>query len=452
MISRSHPQSSLILRTCFAFALTLLLPIAAKAEALDLDTALREAMANNPSLQQARERLNQARYDKAVVRAKLFPEIVASGGPTYKKDAVADRPAAAVLFGGDPYNNYLADIRLTQPIFAYGSLAAVRRAEYDREISNTDLEQKERTIKADVIQAYYRIVLNRALLDLQLKNQTLIEESLGTSQSRYRTGRGQLIDTLQVRTQLALVKPKIQQAQNNLDVAVSELTNLMGATKRTSFELKGEIPSLLIKDVEAKLDLRSFYLPELQNILFRYESLQETRSITFGKHLPSINLIGDYQYSNFTKSELFTGQANSWFVQVALTVPIFSGFSSIYERRSLNSQEAQLELQKRDTGNNLILAQIKARKGLETAEASLASAQEAADLASQTINEANRDYRLATIDFLQVLQVQQSYVESISSLNQLKYDAVAAYVNYFTASGQPLDTLVDFLMERNKNR
>ncbi len=180
------------------------------------------------------------------------------------------------------------------------------------------------------------------------------------------------------------------------------------------------------------------------------EQVSETQSVLLGKHLPSLKLTGDYNFANFTKSDLFDSASNAWVLTLTLNVPLFSGFSSIYERKISASKEVQLELQERDLRNLVSLDQIKSRKALEAAELSLASAAEAASLAKESLTEGRRDYNYGIIDFLQYLQVQRSNFDAISSLNQLKYDNIAALTDYFVASGQPLGTLIELLSQEEQ--
>ena len=84
-------------------------------------------------------------------------------------------------------------------------------------------------------------------------------------------------------------------------------------------------------------------------------------------------------------------------------------------------------------------------RNLQTAETSLVSAQQAVDLAEASQKEASRNYRLATIDFLQFLSVEQAALQARTTLDQLKYQSIVAYSNYFAASGQSLSILVDIL-------
>jgi hypothetical protein len=101
--------------------------------------------------------------------------------------------------------------------------------------------------------------------------------------------------------------------------------------------------------------------------------------------------------------------------------------------------------------NNVSLRQIISKNELGLAEASLASATEAAALAKESLDEARREYKVGLVDFLQFFQVESANYEATTALLQLKYDVIGAYANYFIYSGQPLSVLIDLLAkEGNK--
>ena len=91
--------------------------------------------------------------------------------------------------------------------------------------------------------------------------------------------------------------------------------------------------------------------------------------------------------------------------------------------------------------------QVSSLKNLQTSEASLVSSEAAVRLSEQSQNEAARLYKLSQIDFLQFLTVQQAALQAKTSLDQLKFQTILAYSNYFVATGQPLRKLVDILTD-----
>ena len=408
----------------------------------DLKKILTTARKNNPALQLTAEKLNQIDYQKSLTISNLYPTVGWTLGSTYEKDAVY---TGTPKFGGDRYNLYNSDLKLNQTLYAYGSLSAVKQSDYDRKIQALNLEIQQRSLDQSVIEAFYRFVLNQHILENLTKSQDIIHKSLATANDRYRTGRGQLLDVLQVKTQLALLSPQIDQAKNQLDIAGNQLSYYMGETDHSNFQLKGKLKSLYLNEIQKHIDLKNFHLPEYDVNHLQIESLDLTRDITLGKEYPTVKLVGDYLYNNYKKSELFSDYSHSWAIQLQLNIPLFSGLSSTFEKQIISSQAVQLYRAKKDLENALNLNQVSSLRNLQTAETSLVSAQQAVDLAEASQKEASRNYRLATIDFLQFLSVEQAALQARTTLDQLKYQSIVAYSNYFAASGQSLSILVDIL-------
>lgn len=415
--------------------------------ALDLKEVLRVAKENNPKILAAKEKINQFEAQKSLTKSFIYPNLSWNLGGTYQKDAVY---TGTPKFNGDPYNLYSSDLKLTQTLYAKGLISAVSQAEFDKKIQIVNLQVAERDLTQSVIEAFYRFILNQQALENLLKNQDILQKSLATSTSRYQKGRGQMLDVLQVKTQLALVGPQIEQAKNQFVIAGQQLINFMGENEHANLKLKGRLKTLLLKDVQKYLDLKNYSLPEYELNQLQLTQLDYTRDVTLGKNYPTIKLVGDYLYNNYKKAELFSDYSNAWAIQVQLSIPLFSGLSSNQERSILASQDSQLRIARRDLENSISLKQVSSMRNLETTESSLVSSESAVKLAEEAQTEAGRLYKLSQIDFLQYLTVQQAALQAKSSLDQLKYQSIIAYSNYFVASGQSLNILVDILTDEGR--
>ena len=414
---------------------------------LNLKEAVGMAIDNNPSLKQTAETINQADAQASYVRSGLFPNLSTIVKGSENKDAAN---GTGVKFNGDPYNQYQTDVHLTQTLFQFGSLDAVGAANKTRDINKLNTEIAGRDLTNQVIQAYFQVVLNKRNVDTLKRQEKILRESVSTTEHRAQTGRSQLLDVLQVKTQLALLVSQIEAAENQLQISAASLANLLGDTRAREFHVRDTLEAPELSVVDHEVNFKGFRLPELEVNRLSLEQNKDQRSITIGTNLPNISLVGDYYYTAFTQSDLFQDYSASWSVGVALTIPMFSGLSSIYQLRGLASQKTQLEYNRVNIENATNLNQVSSRKNLETAKDAIIQGKEALRLAIDSSNEARRKYQLATIDFLQFLTVQQSYVQAEQSYNQYKFNYVQALANYYVASGQDINKLVDLLEGANR--
>ena len=432
------PSLPFILAACLAFLST----IDAQAGVISLRSAVDRALSANPALQASRERVSETSWGISQARASIFPEVTAYASAYKRKDSVANR--TSVPFGGEAYNSYNANIRAEQPLLKWGIFSAIRYAGYAEDLAANEASIAERDLARRVILAYFKVVFDQKRLDILLQQDKVIAESLKVAQAQL-GGAGKRTDYLQVKTQAALQKTKISSARVDLASSAAELATLLGLNEGTELPLHSALPDLSTSVISKSVSFPDASLLEMRRIQLQRDQLGEQRAVVFGDDLPSLSVIGVYDFTNYKKNELFDGASKSWSAQLLLTVPLFSGLSSVYERRALNSREAQLELSERDTRLALDLAQVKARKALEASEASLESAKEAAELSEESLRVGGRDYRLGVIDFLNYLRVQEANFTATTSLLQLRYDNIAAYANYFVASGQNISRLVDLL-------
>lgn len=409
---------------------------------LTLLQAVREAVEKNPQLLEAKEKVNQSDAQIPVTRASLLPNVSLVGSAAEKKDAVN---SGFARFGGDPYNNYSADLRLTQPLFVYGSVEAVNVAHRDRDLRRLDREIVQRDLIIRTAQAYFQVVLNLRNLETLKLQQKIVNESALTAERRSHTGRGQVIDALQVRTQLALLQSQISDAENQIQISVATLANVLSDQEGKPVQVRNwlEVPDL--PEVDRALGFKTFELPELEKNKIAVEQIDSQKKIALGQQLPSLTLAANYLYFSTKQSEFIDGKSASWGLGVNLTIPIFVGWMTHYQQQVLNSQRSQLQHSRTWIQDNAKLQQVTSRKRLETAAISIRQGKEALRLATASSEEARRMYRLSTIDFVQFLQVQKDYIQAEQALNSYKFNYLSALISYFAAAGQDLGRLVEYL-------
>lgn len=443
-----HIHWSVLLFFCGSCALSLDDSFA-QTLSMSVKDAVERARSNNPRHLEAQIRVQEASANIGIARAAFFPDIRASGSALYQKDRLN---GGSRTFGGEPYNTYDFRFTLIQPIYRGGGVwAGLDAARAQEQINQLDLEIANRELTLETIRVYFSVILNQKRLDVLKGTQRLLEELHELSKGRLRIGRSTRVETLQVQTELALTAPRIVEAENQVALSAAELATLLGDRENTSYELNASLDPGPWKSLDAqitKLATDTKDLPDLRKLGVLVEQFEDLRTVQMAEHWPSFNGVATWARTSNKKMDLFDGDSTGWNLGVELSIPIFTGLSSISERRSLASQAGQLDARNLQAVDSVRLEQIRSAKNLEVTREIARGSVQAFDLAGQALNEAKRNYRLGTVDYQQLLISQQSLLNSETAMYQSKFDYIVAVTRAAAARGFAMDKLLDFVEAR----
>jgi len=412
---------------------------------LSVKQAVEHALARNPTVMNDKEYLNEADENKNLAISLLFPTINGVASAYIQKDAVNTNTSGNVPYNGSPFNNYLAQLQFTQPLYRGGALlAGLSYAKKDKEIHQYTLDIEERNLSVQVIQAFYNVFTNKQAWEKLLENEKVEKESLVTTERYYRIGRAQLLDVLQIKSQIALLEPQITTAENQMRSSISQLVSLMHEGKATTVNLVGSLAAVDLSTVKALVPARQ-KLPEISQGELTISQFVDKSDVTMSTYNPSMNLQGTFGQTSTTNSDLFSGLATGWTIGVYLTIPLFTGLGSIDQRKSLDSQTAQLEYGQAQLLDSLALTQVQAEQTLDTAAKVLEGSKEAAVLSRASLKEAQREFKIQTINLLQLLTSETADLTAQVAYVQSKGSYLGALATFCQATGIPIEKLVDIL-------
>ncbi len=409
---------------------------------LSLRTAIERARLNDPHLKTLQARVEEADALLSGAYASLLPTIDAVGTGYKRKDAARSN---TTRLSGTSYRIYSAQLELGQPIFAWGMLAAIAQARKDQRIREIDYSIGARELTVGVIKAFNRILFTERKIAQLRATRTLNDEILKVTERRLRIGRGQRLDLLQVQAEQAILESKLAQTENELTDARSELAHLMGESSAIVIRAQGDWHAPDWTSYTQKLSQITPVVPEIEQKNALIRQVDDRKSVALGKHAPTLGFRGTYGRSAFTFSDLGDSMFDQWSVGLELRIPLFSGLSSIYERRALNAQQHQLEWNLAQFQNENGLNTSRARQNLELAVRVIEFAKKSYDLSSQSLSEAERNYRNSLIDYVQFLSIREQKLDSQTQLDQAIYDYRAQLARYTAEAGYPLDALVSEL-------
>lgn len=407
---------------------------------LTISQAVDIAISHNPGSQMTHEKLNELDADVRQTYAKIFPNISITGSALEKKDAVTNPYA---LFDGDAYNMYTIGAAVTQPIWASGLLSGgIDLANSNRKVGELNDDITQRTLALNVIEAFYSIIQNQRNLS-SLENERKVDEDLvKTITKYYHVGRNQLLDVLQEQTTVAQIVPQIAQAKNQIQIAATQLATYLGDRNADQIEVIGTLDMPDRHAIEDDMRREKLRIFENELVDEQLRQVDYNRTIGLAPDLPSVNAVATWGRNAYVKTDLFNDDATTWSFGIQLTIPVFSGLSTVYERHMYASQEKQATINKIGTYDQSALGQVQTMHNLDIAEDTVKTSALAYKLAQDSMKEATRTMRLGTISLLQYQTSQQALLSSEVLLDQSKYTFISDLSQYVIAMGYPYQELV----------
>ena len=321
---------------------------------LSLAECRERALAHSEELQQAGNRLEQARLDRRIASTASLPKIEGSATGAYVVPDI-DMMGMELRMRG----TYMAGLTLTQPIYAGGKISAARRM---ARIGEEAAEEQQRMTRMDVVveadNAYWTLVaVNgqvRMLESYAAQMDTLYTQTAAAVES----GMAIENDRLRVEAKRSEIRYQLQKARNGADLCRMSLCRIIGAERDvrpvpTDTLFQPSVPGELRADLDARPELRMLE----QQVAVGEQRIRDARS----EMLPSAGLsLGYTYYGNIKLNSLIDAGGGNYvpytqefrdglgLAMVAVKIPIFHWGESRKKVRKARYelQNAQLDLQK----------------------------------------------------------------------------------------------------------
>ncbi|CAN5438630.1 N/A [soil metagenome] len=253
---------------------------------IDLEVSLRLAGADNPTINLARERVNEALADQLAARSLLLPSVNVGGN--YRRHQGAVQGDAGII---QPSNLQSLDLGLGTSIIGSGTAAipGVRLFAHLGDAAYEPLAARQRVtargsdaravqnqILLEVAVAYLDLIGAEARLEILRRGETEIAEIVRITGEFARTGQGKPSDANRSLANAELVRRQFRQAEGTQAVASARLTRLLNLNPATTLKTPGGEVELLTL-VDANTELETLLTTALRN---RPELLARTAEIS----------------------------------------------------------------------------------------------------------------------------------------------------------------------------
>ncbi len=430
------------------FTYLLLMPVTAlgavseKPKSLGLAEAVTQAMSNNPELLQEREKEAQAQQTLYKAYGTLAPDLNLDLGLSQAKDALTGQ---APRFNGEWFNSYTARVEARSTLYGggaiLGTLASLKKS---RDAARIQRQQKERQLRRQVLQNFYQLLLSERQLTNIRNRQLIQQELLKTAESRYRIGNEQALSVMQIKTGLLLLVPQVAAAENSIQLAANELGNVLGMTASEVLSISGSLrpPTSVGVLPGARTPLQRL---ELELTRLELARIEDQRAVSMAVHFPKLDAFARWGRNTFRRSDLLDSDATQTELGLELKVPLFSGLTSVFDRRILSHNEAILRIEERRLRDSFELERVRAEKNFRFALTQAQTYQLALRQAEESVRVANRTYRLGTSTYLQVSDAQKNLAEAEINFETAQFEVLQKVSDLYVAFGWPLEEWVDQL-------
>lgn len=391
----------------------------------DLLQVYRDAQANDAQFASARSQLLATRERLPQARAGLLPQVLGTAG-VQRTMADYSSPVDVTRY----FNANTWALQLTQPLFRWDRWETYKQGELATLAGEVTFQQAQLDLITRASQAYFDVLAAQDNLYLAGAQKKAIGEQLEQAKRNFEVGTATITDANDAQARYDLATATEISARSALEVARASLQQITGKPVDELMGLRPEaaIPGPMPADVNAWAAQAEQTNLQVGVAGYNLETAQRESNKARAGHLPSVDLVASYGYTNAqgTATQLSNvgSRYNSGVVGVQLSIPIYAGGqiqSRVRETLALADKAASdLEFARRTaaqtarqtySGVSNGLAQVKA---LEAAERSAQSAVESNQLG----------YEVGVRINIDVLNAEAQLFSTRRDLAKARYDTI----------------------------
>ncbi len=299
-----------------------------------LDSLIKEAVAQNPSLQTAQARLRQSQELLRAGYGTFFPQIDIGFSATRQKFSPAQFGSVQP---GSTFNLYTPQATVSYFLDVFGgqrrqveSLAA--QADYQRYTAQAAyLTLLGNVINAAVAQAAYRAEITATEQIIAFEKQ-----QLHLTETQYQAGTVPYTNVISLQTQLSATEAALPPLKQNLSKTLHLLTVLVGRTPAEWAPPKLELADLTLPG-KLPVTLPSALVRQRPDILAAEATLHSASAnigVATANLFPNFTLTGTYGQNLTDLAQIFGATGNFWSVGAAVLQPVFHGGTLWYQRKA----------------------------------------------------------------------------------------------------------------------
>lgn len=415
----------------FFFVIIFVFPIISFGE--ELSQVLRDAYNFFPDIEKSNKDLDNAKKDLQISKTDFLPSVDFSS--SRGRNVSKSFPDSSNL-GKTAVSPTTFDLDITQPL-SYDKRINLKKSKNSLKIS----ELKNKSVVQNVLfrasKAYYTVLKDHFLLDVSKKNEENLIKKLEATEKRFEFRDVTKTDVFQAKARLAEAISKRIEAENNLDISVSDFKTVVGRIpdvnwfdsgekKITSSNPKdwskfGELPKIPVS-LDESINFGLEKNPDYIQLQYAYENSKFDITKSKLNFAPELSLTGTVGKS--LESTRTLERKDSYSFTAEVTVPIFNKGHNFYNleksRNSAISSFKTMETKKLD----LIFQIQSAWKKIESTRVGISSLELSVESNLMAVEGVTKEAGVGTRTTLNILDAEKELTTSESNLVNAQYQLI----------------------------
>ena len=397
-----------------------------------LSELIRQALAANLDMRQARARLLASRARLGIARSDRFPMIDASGAATKSRSSENSG-------GGQEMDLYAAGFDAGWEIDIFGGVRrTLEAAGADLQATEADLQDVQVVLAAEVARNYIELRTYQTRLSVAEANSNAQQKTFDLIESRFQAGLSDELAVQQARYNLESTLSQIPTLRSGLEAAKNRLAFLVGKLPGQLHPMLLERRPIPVSPVSVAVGVPAEALrrrPDIRRAERRLAAQTARIGVATADLYPKFHLLGTIGLEALEDEDFFEHASRYWQIGPSFSWKVFRAGAI---RRNIEVQSAVQE-------QLLAVYEATLLGALEEVENSLtAFAQEqmrrehllkTVDAARQAANLAHDRYAAGLVDFSNVLDAQRSLLSHEDDLAQSEGKVTLNLIGLFKALG-----------------
>ena len=407
---------------------------------LTLEQAVELALSENPTIKVAEQEIQLKEIAQTEAWQNLLPTVSIDGTITYNiKVAEIKTSMGSFKMGMDDSNTWNGALQVAVPLYAPAVYKTMSLTESDLELAVEKSRGSRMDLINQVTKAYYQLMLAQDSYEVLNENYRLAETNFNVVNAMYEQGRVSEYDKISAEVQKNSAWPSVVSGKNGVELAKLQLKVLMGITANVDIviddNLKNYEDEMIIAST-AEIDLSNN--STLRQLDLQGELLSRQRSIMNTSFLPTVALVGSYQYQSMSNTNWEVHNynwSNASSLTLSVSIPLFkaSNFTSL---KSNQIQQYQLAESRINTERMLNMQAQSYLDNMVASAEQLESNKNAVLLAEKGLEISQMRYDVGRGTILELTNSQVSLTNVKLSYNNTIYEYLIAKSEFNTVLGK----------------